>query len=343
MALFNQNQFRAIFAWICIFLLVHYLFQREPGLSTNELTTLKSIGIDAVVFIAMGAVTVDPMIDLSVESVRSTGKYTGSIYIITDRPNCFVDIQKSFGVKIIQTEPRDSIIKIKAAKAEIFSFLPSDVNSVLYLDIDILVTRDLSNFIRDSTIAVATFKPQSSSPQKNKNALRQTGNKNSTSTSSISTSNSNSDSSYSYDMGAFLDAKGHYVGFCSGCEKWHTGILLLHRNHGAECLKAWREILLSGKFDTDQESLDEAENSGACLQLVNFPPRHLIFAKDYIGWVLTSGHTFVHLTSAARIDTQVLPFMHLMFWVNDWCRIISTEKWLCLAYGDQSRGPHRSK
>ena len=22
------------------------------------------------------------------------------------------------------------------------------------------------------------------------------------------------------DFGAFLDAAGHYVGFCSGCEKW---------------------------------------------------------------------------------------------------------------------------
>jgi hypothetical protein len=291
MALFNQNQFRAIFAWLCIFLIVHYLFQKSPGISSNELTTMRNIGIDAVVFIAMGVVTTDPMIDLSVESVRSIGKYTGDVYIVTDRPSCFAGIQKSFGVKVVETASRDSLIKIKAMKAEIFSFLPTEINSILYLDIDILVTRDLSNFIRDSTIAMATYKPLIASTHKQSHNH----------TKAIANSNDR----YSYDMGAFWDAKGHYVGFCSGCEKWHTGILLMHRHHGGQCLSAWREILLSGKFDTDQESLDEAERIGKCTQLVNFPSRHLIFAKDYIGWVLTSGHTFVHLTSAARIDTQV--------------------------------------
>jgi hypothetical protein len=39
----------------------------------------------------------------------------------------------------------------------------------------------------------------------------------------------NSTSLSSFDYGAFLDAKGHYVGFCSGCEKWHTGVVWLQR------------------------------------------------------------------------------------------------------------------
>ena len=40
----------------------------------------------------------------------------------------------------------------------------------------------------------------------------------------------------------------------------------------------------------------------ACNQVL--PSRHLLFAKDYIGMLFTSGQTFLHLTSAGRMDTQ---------------------------------------
>jgi hypothetical protein len=149
-----------------------------------------------------------------------------------------------------------------------------------------------------------------------------------------------------FDYGAFLDAKGHYVGFCSGCEKWHTGIVWLQR-HAKEiielptpisgdqnvveaasvsdtparkldvsptltqtgtktgtvtrtdtCMTAWETILLSGRFNTDQESLDEAERIGACPSALVLPGKHLLFAKDYIGMALTAGQTFLHLTAA---------------------------------------------
>lgn len=148
-----------------------------------------------------------------------------------------------------------------------------------------------------------------------------------------------------FDYGAFLDAKGHYVGFCSGCEKWHTGVVWLQRHSketmalttstsaGAEsvtedtsasailskkldgtskvsqigtgtgtgtdiCMRAWETILLSGRYNTDQESLDEAERSGACPSALVLPAKHLLFAKDYIGMALTAGQTFLHLTAA---------------------------------------------
>ena len=74
----------------------------------------------------------------------------------------------------------------------------------------------------------------------------------------------------------------------------------LRRGRGEGCLKKWEEILLSGQFDTDQESLDAAEKEGACANMLSFPTRHLLFAKDYIAMVLTSGQTFVHLTAAGR-------------------------------------------
>lgn len=77
-------------------------------------------------------------------------------------------------------------------------------------------------------------------------------------------------------------------------------VVWLRRGKGEACLKKWEETLLSGTFDTDQESLDAAEKSGACPNLYSMPTRHLLFAKDYIAMVLTSGQTFVHLTAAGR-------------------------------------------
>ena len=71
-------------------------------------------------------------------------------------------------------------------------------------------------------------------------------------------------------------------------------------------MDAWHKRLLSGRFGTDQESLDDAERSGACptLRSLALPRRHLLFAKDYIGMVLTSGQTFLHLTAAGRLASQ---------------------------------------
>jgi hypothetical protein len=74
----------------------------------------------------------------------------------------------------------------------------------------------------------------------------------------------------------------------------------MRRGKGEACLKKWGELLLSGQFDTDQESLDAAEKAGACPSLYAFPTRHLLFAKDYIAMLFTSGQTFVHLTAAGR-------------------------------------------
>lgn len=77
-------------------------------------------------------------------------------------------------------------------------------------------------------------------------------------------------------------------------------VVWLRRGKGEACLQKWGELLLSGQFDTDQESLDAAEKAGACPNLYSFPTRHLLFAKDYIAMLFTSGQTFVHLTAAGR-------------------------------------------
>ena len=136
----NNNQLKAVLAWIFLFGFIHYLYQFTPSIgvndehlkaSTRNRGNVKGNAFDAVVYIAMGAVTIDPMVDLSIESVRRIGKYDGDIYIITDRPSCFSDSVMHFNTKIVTTESRESIIMIKSMKPDIFMFLPSTVQNAL--------------------------------------------------------------------------------------------------------------------------------------------------------------------------------------------------------------------
>ena len=204
------------------------------------------------------------------------------------------------------------------------------------------VTRDLGAFFRDLEDTV-THNSAIKRLIPNYNIM-----KDQKSGGDLSVSSSNNSQSSIFDYGAFLDAKGHYVGFCSGCEKWHTGILWLQRKdeesklivaegrvtsnmmsdptissgvtdtkavektgvmaimegqvretgRGQPCMVAWENILLSGRFTTDQESMDEAERVGACPHALVLPSKHLLFAKDYIAMMFTSGQTFLHLTAA---------------------------------------------
>jgi hypothetical protein len=74
----------------------------------------------------------------------------------------------------------------------------------------------------------------------------------------------------------------------------------LRRGKGEACLKKWEEILLSGRFDTDQQSLDAAELVGACTNMLSYPTSHRLFALEYSARPHTSGQTFIHLTAAGR-------------------------------------------
>ncbi len=43
---------------------------------------------------------------------------------------------------------------------------------------------------------------------------------------------------------------------------------------------------------------------GYCPHAYFLPKKHLLFAKDYLGMVFTSGHTFIHMTAAGRLSSQ---------------------------------------
>eukprot|EP00981_Chlorochromonas_danica_P006561 scaffold1433_cov235-Ochromonas_danica.AAC.4 len=250
----------------------------------------------------MGNLAKESLVEDALLAVRLLGRWEEKIIILTDRPGCFQDAQaNSMSWTIIPVAPRSSLIEIKAMKAEIFQYLPNDIHRVLYMDVDILVTRNLGFFLQDLSHLLYFQFP----------AMQPIGNGESGNSGSLSIGKNESSSSLTngqgdhlFSMAAFLDAKGHYVGFCSGCEKWHSGVIYMVRDYGKQCLAAWASVLRSGRFGTDQESLDYVENAGNCSRMVTIPSRHLLFAKDYIGMLFTSGQTFIHLTSANRLDTQ---------------------------------------
>lgn len=266
--------------WTLLVLLFYVLYR--GGEYSVDLTTADKFQsstrdrhyVDAFVFIAMGKMASDPMVDNAFSSVRRLGKWKGSIYVITDSPKCFENSVRDYDINVITAPSKDSIIEVKAMKPVLMDFMPSSVSSILYMDVDVLLMRNLVTFFGDfdEMLEQQHFQDSAATPIT------------------------------AFDFGAFLDAKGHYVGWCSNCEKWHTGVMWFKRNMGSQCLNTWKEILLSGRFKTDQESLDEAERSGACPNALHFPTRHLLFAKDYIAMMLTAGQSFVHLTAAGRLE-----------------------------------------
>ena len=294
--------------WL-LFVMILYAFLSTGLKAPATAPTMKGSAVDGIVFLAMGAMADDNMVDYSIGSVRKLGKWRGDIYVITDSPQCFSSAVENYAVKLIQIPGVDSIIEIKSLKTKLLAFLPETVSQILYIDVDILITRSLVPFFNDLENMLAVHAREHPSKKKIIRSQKKE-HKNSTNLSApVNMKNTTvaieTELVESFDFAAFPDAKGHYVGFCSGCEKWHTGVMWFKRGAGNKCLKTWESVLLSGKFGTDQQSLDEAEiELGRCPHALMMPAKHLLFAKDYIGMFLTGGQTFIHLTAAGRQEEQ---------------------------------------
>ena len=270
---------KAMVPWLLFAMVLYAIVMVLGGANGTDSDTaildvaLASVGappvVQAFVYISIGAMAKETMTDYSIATLRTLGAWKGDIYILTDNPSCFSSSIKTYDVKpvVVPRSMSKNIMEIKALKARVYEFLPIEVTSVMYLDVDIVVQKPVGHFL----VNVG-------------NSLKKLGGL--------------------FDLGAFPDAQGHYFGFCSGCEKWHTGVLFLRRYDGQSCLKEWGKLITSGEFDTDQESLDAAESRRMCEHMLTLAPSYLLFAKDYVAMALTSGHTFVHITAAGRLETQ---------------------------------------
>ena len=310
---------RVVGVYVALLLLFVSLssLQRPRFQSGNELVHLPSLGevgkvVDAVVFISMGDMARDSLIDYAVATVRNAGKWKGAIYVLTDAPACFSRATVDYDVKIITVPTKSTLMQIKALKPQLLDLVPSHVQSLLYLDVDIVVARELDYFLSMVGREVLVHGRPRTAPGVGAGAKAATAAAaRAAAAAAGSAAPSNTSSAIEpppeplvFDFAAFGDAKGHYVGFCAGCEKWHTGVMILRRGQGKRCLQAWADVLASGRFKTDQESLDQAERSGACPQTHMLPSQYMLFAKDYIAALLTTGHTFIHATSVGRRGEQ---------------------------------------
>jgi hypothetical protein len=93
--------------------------------------------IEAIVLIAMSKMAEDPMIDYSIATIRKLGNWKGDIFVLTDRKACFTDAARNYDVKFIEIPSISSLIRIKALKPKLMTFLPKHINRCLQHTYDV--------------------------------------------------------------------------------------------------------------------------------------------------------------------------------------------------------------
>ena len=151
-AVMNRSHACIVAVWFLCVLLSYIFFippLRPPHTSHSEALDHASPLVDAVVLVAMSAMAEDPMVDFALASVRKVGNWKGPLYVLTDRPGCFADAAKMYDATPVEVKTLPSLMHIKALKPALFRYLPASVRGPLYLDVDIVVTRDLRDFFTD--------------------------------------------------------------------------------------------------------------------------------------------------------------------------------------------------
>jgi len=219
---------RVVLVWLALVAICYNLFSVHDPDTAQIMYIPPSHLVDAVVFVAMGAMASDPMVDYSIASVRKLGKWNGEIYVVTDIPTCFADAIQEYDIKTIQVPSAKSIIEIKSLKPRLLTLMPAHVAGVLYIDVDILVTKNLAMFFRDLGTMIYTKQLEINHGKDDKKESESKSKEPALDV--VTTTDKKKGVAVTleidppFDFAAFLDAKGHFVGFCSGCEKWHSGV-----------------------------------------------------------------------------------------------------------------------
>ena len=135
----NYGRLAAIATWTVVLLISYTAFIPATRLLPSHSESIEQEHlVDAIVLVAMGVMAEDSMIDFSISSIRKVGNWRGEIYVLTDRKSCFSKAANDLDLRLIEMEPLDSIIKIKALKPKLMTYLPRTVKGALYLDVDII-------------------------------------------------------------------------------------------------------------------------------------------------------------------------------------------------------------
>jgi hypothetical protein len=231
---FSKLPYKIVLVWLAVVAVCYNLLSVDDS-SSQIMYIPPTHLVDAIVFVALGTMAADPMVDYSIASVRMLGKWKGDIYVLTDAPDCFADAVTEYDIRTITVPPANSIIEIKSLKPKLMSFMPPHVSGILYIDVDILVTKNLASFFSD--MGTMVYMKQLEINKKNGKIVSKNGPAASVQItpqiqSAIGSVNNVQvkqeedmlEIDPDFDFAAFLDSKGHFVGFCSGCEKWHSGV-----------------------------------------------------------------------------------------------------------------------
>jgi hypothetical protein len=245
--------------------------------------SIKKTSLDAIVTVAMCGYDAREM----VQSLRSAGEWTGPIYVLTDAPHAEDPVQCT-PIDVRGNHPtflnnpnefqdyktaldRWNALYSKWHKTQIFQLIPESVQTVLFMDADMLAQRSLTesswlgqveSLIADPSCELITY------PERWYTTVPILGGKNKTVT-------------------------GRY----------HSGFMILKRHQSAPLLEAWSRLMVHQEFmDRDQGKLTQAIESlqtKVCWQPNRW--RHMQIGADNIDnlWFhLTTKGTFYHVASS---------------------------------------------
>lgn len=266
---------------ISLFLLAGPHWEGVHGDVQNPKKTKTSL--DAIVTVAMCGYDAKEM----VQSLRSAGEWTGPIYVLTDAPHAEdplqctpIDVRGNHPTFL--TNPNEfedyktalgrwNALYSKWHKTQIFKLIPESVQTVLFMDADMVAQRSLvesswlgqvESQITDPTCELITY------PERWYTTLPLLGGKNKTVT-------------------------GRY----------HSGFMILKRDKSAPLLEEWSRLMVHQEFmDRDQGKLTQAIESlhtKVCWQPSRW--RHMQIGADNIDnlwFYLTTKGTFYHVASS---------------------------------------------
>ena len=204
MSVISKLPLTIIIVWISITFLIYFFFIGDST-QRNSLTNEKLI--DAVVLICTGKMAASNLFEVSFATIRKIGRWKGDIFVITDNPDCLKESARVYDLKLIIIPAMNSLMHVKSLKANLFKYLPASTQTCIYLDSDIFIMRNLNTFTKDLTILLSSLRTSDRLHTVSNSSIIQTP----------------------IDLGLFLDARGHFFGFCTRCDKWHTGVMLLRR------------------------------------------------------------------------------------------------------------------
>lgn len=87
------------------------------------------------------------ILEHAINSLRSRGGWAGTVYDLTDRDDGLPVLRDVYNVDAVAVPPADSKLAIHSYKCKMFDHVAANVNRVLYMDADIIISTNLKPFL----------------------------------------------------------------------------------------------------------------------------------------------------------------------------------------------------